>query len=157
MVDPIAGTKRLTKVLMYGGSYLNILYAITLDKMGIPRSSLCPSKVLFYGIMSGKEAVPLGLIWLILTFGQLDNFRKEPLIFEAIKFPGAYHALLDRPCFTKFMAVPNYTYLKLKMPYPRGSSPLRVASSKPTNARKIASPKRPCSSPPVLPMALTTM
>jgi hypothetical protein len=30
-------------------------------------------------------------------------------------FLGTYHAVLGRPCYTKFMAVPNYTYLKLKM------------------------------------------
>jgi hypothetical protein len=32
-----------------------------------------------------------------------------------VDFPDVYHALLGRPCFTKFMVVPNYTYLKLKM------------------------------------------
>jgi hypothetical protein len=31
-----------------------------------------------------------------------------------------YHALLGQPCFAKFMAVPSYTYLKLKMPGPKG-------------------------------------
>jgi rhamnose utilization protein RhaD (predicted bifunctional aldolase and dehydrogenase) len=28
--------------------------------------------------------------------------------------------VLGRPCYAKFMAVPNYTYLKLKMPGPDG-------------------------------------
>jgi hypothetical protein len=37
-----------------------------------------------------------------------------------VDFPGIYHALLGWPCFTKFMDVPNYTYLKLKMPGPKG-------------------------------------
>jgi hypothetical protein len=31
-----------------------------------------------------------------------------------------YHAILGRPTYAKFMAVPNYTYLKLKMPGPKG-------------------------------------
>ena len=35
VVDPIVGTKWLTKVLMVGGSSLNIMYAKTLDEMGI--------------------------------------------------------------------------------------------------------------------------
>jgi hypothetical protein len=60
------GTTHFTKVLMDRGSGLNILYASTLDKMGIPRQ---PSKALFYGIMPGKEAMPLGRIWLNVTFG----------------------------------------------------------------------------------------
>ena len=37
-----------------------------------------------------------------------------------VGFHGTYHAILGRPCYTKFMAVPNYTYLKLKMLGPRG-------------------------------------
>jgi hypothetical protein len=37
-----------------------------------------------------------------------------------VDFPSVYHALLGRPCFAKFTAVPNYTYLKLKMPDPKG-------------------------------------
>jgi hypothetical protein len=36
VVIPIVGTTRLTKVLMDGGSGLNILYTSTLDNMGIP-------------------------------------------------------------------------------------------------------------------------
>ena len=35
VVSMIMGTTRLTKMLMDGGSSLNILYASTLDKMGI--------------------------------------------------------------------------------------------------------------------------
>ena len=54
---------------MYGGSGLNILYASTLDKMGIPRSNPCPSKAPFYGIVPRKEVVPLGRIRLNVTFG----------------------------------------------------------------------------------------
>ena len=37
-----------------------------------------------------------------------------------VKFPGTYHAILGRPCYAKFMVVPNYTYLKLNMPGPTG-------------------------------------
>jgi hypothetical protein len=79
------------------GSGLNILYTSTLDRMGIPWSNLRPSKVPFYGIVLGKEAVPLGHIRLNVTFGQLDNFRKEPLTFEVVDFPGVYHtSSIDR-------------------------------------------------------------
>ncbi|XP_066373685.1 uncharacterized protein [Miscanthus floridulus] len=114
------GTTRLTKVLMDGGSGLNKLYASTLDKMGIPQSSVRPSKAPSYGIVLGKEAVPLRPIQLNVAFGQPDNFHKEQLTFEFVDFPNVYHALLDRPCFAKFMAIPNYTYLNLKMPDLKG-------------------------------------
>jgi hypothetical protein len=44
----------------------------------------------------------------------------ETLTFEVVGFHGAYHTILGRPCYTKFMAIPNYTYLKLKMLGPNG-------------------------------------
>jgi hypothetical protein len=120
VVSPIVGTTCLTKVLMDGGSDLNIICTSTLDRMGIPRSNLCPSKASFHGIVLGKEVVPLGRIQLNVIFDQPDNFRKEPLTFEVVDFPDVYHAILGEPCYAKFMAIPNYTYLKLKMPGPNG-------------------------------------
>jgi hypothetical protein len=41
-------------------------------------------------------------------------------MFEVVEFRGTYHAVLGRPCYAKFMVVPNYTYLKLKMSGPNG-------------------------------------
>ena len=73
----------------------------------------------FYGVILGKEVVPFGHIHLLM-FGKPNNFHKEPLPFEEMDFPSTYHALLRRPCFTKFMAVPNYTYIKLKVLGPKG-------------------------------------
>ena len=48
-------------------------------------------------------------------FGSRANFHSEVLTFEVVDFSGSYHAILGRPWYTKFMAIPNYTYLKLKM------------------------------------------
>ena len=64
--------------------------------------------------------MPLGQIDLPITFGNLSNYRTETLTFEVVGFPRTYHAILGRPCYMKFMAVPNYTYLKLKIPSPSG-------------------------------------
>ena len=68
----------------------------------------------------GAQAYPLREIDLPVMFGDRANFRSEVLTFEVVDFPGSYHAILGRPCYAKFMAVPNYTYLKLKMPRPNG-------------------------------------
>jgi hypothetical protein len=35
-------------------------------------------------------------------------------------WPSQYYAILGRPAFSRFMAVPHYTYLVLKMPGPKG-------------------------------------
>ena len=37
-----------------------------------------------------------------------------------VDLTSAYHALLDRPVLAKFMAVPHYAYLKMKLPGPKG-------------------------------------
>jgi hypothetical protein len=66
------------------------------------------------------EALPIGQIDLPVTFGDLRNFRTETLTFEVVGFSGTYHAILGRPTYVKFMAVPNYTYLKLKIPDTKG-------------------------------------
>jgi hypothetical protein len=94
MVTPIIGTKRLTKVLMDGGSGLNIMYAETLDAMGIDRSRIRPSGAPFHGIVPGKQAIPLGQIDLRVTFGDSTNYRTETLTFEVVSFHGSYHAIL---------------------------------------------------------------
>jgi hypothetical protein len=51
VVSPIIGRAHLTKGLMDGGSGLNILYASTLDRMGIPRASLHPSGAPFFRVI----------------------------------------------------------------------------------------------------------
>jgi hypothetical protein len=40
--------------------------------------------------------------------------------FKVVDFETSYHAILGRPAIAKFMAVPHYTYLVLKMPCPAG-------------------------------------
>jgi hypothetical protein len=55
-----------------------------------------------------------------MTFEGQANFHMETLTFKIADFPDAYHAILGQPCYAKFMAVPNYNYLKLKMPGPHG-------------------------------------
>jgi hypothetical protein len=120
VVDPIIGNARFSKVLMDGGSSLNILYAHTLRLMGIGLDQLRPSTKPFHGIAPGKQVQPLGQIDLPIWFGTAKNIRKEILTFEVVGFKGAYHVILGRPCYAKFMAVPNYTYLKMKMPGPNG-------------------------------------
>ena len=94
MVDPIIGMKRLTKVLMDGGSGLNIMYSETLDTMGIDRARIQPTGAPFHGIVPGKQAMPLGQINLPITFGGLSNYWIEALTFEVVGFHGTYHAIM---------------------------------------------------------------
>jgi hypothetical protein len=92
----------------------------TLDAMKISRTQLRPSEAPFHDIVPGKRALPLRQIDLSVTFGDPSNFRKETLTFEVVRFRDTYHSVLGRPCYAKFMAILNYTYLKLKMLGPNG-------------------------------------
>jgi hypothetical protein len=120
VVTPLFKSRRIHKVLMNGGSGINVLYASTLDEMGILRSALRPSTAPFHGVVPRVEAFPLEQIDLPITFGDVQNFRTETLTFEMMGLSGTYHAILGRPVYAKFMAVPNYTYLKLMIPRPKG-------------------------------------
>jgi hypothetical protein len=71
----------------------------------------------FYGIVPRNAVIPLGSVVLPVTFGETrDNYRNEYVKFEVADFEMSYHAILGRPAIAKFMAVPHYTYLVLKMP-----------------------------------------
>jgi hypothetical protein len=60
VVAPLFKSRRIHKVLMDGGSGINVLYSSTLDEMGIPRSALRPSTAPFHGVVPGIEVLPLG-------------------------------------------------------------------------------------------------
>jgi hypothetical protein len=111
----MAGSQ-LTRILIDGGSGLNLLFASTLKKMGLDISKmLTPSKAHFYGIVPGNVATPLGSVVLQVTFGLKDNYCTKYIKFEVADFDSSYHAILGRPALAKFMAVPHYVYLLLKM------------------------------------------
>jgi hypothetical protein len=55
VVNPVIGNARFSKVLMDGGSSLNILYAHTLRLLGIGLDQLRPSTTLFHGVVTGKR------------------------------------------------------------------------------------------------------
>ena len=42
------------------------------------------------------------------------------ITLKVTDLPRVYHAILGRPCYIKFMAILNYTYLKLKIPGSHG-------------------------------------
>jgi hypothetical protein len=77
---------------------------------------LVPSKSPFYGIIPGNAVHPFGTVVLPVTFGTRENYSTEFIKFEVANFESSYHAMLGRPALAKFMAVPLYVYLLLKMP-----------------------------------------
>jgi hypothetical protein len=111
---------RFSRVLIDGGSIINLLYQSSLEKLGIPLAQLRPSRLTFHGIVPGHSCTPLGKVQLEVLFGKKGNSHCEPIWFEVVDISSPYHALLGRPALAKFMAVPHYAYLKMKLPGPRG-------------------------------------
>ena len=120
VLDPIIDGYHLTRVLMDGGSSLNLIYQDTIRKMGIDPSRISLSSTTFKGVIPGTEARCTGFLVLEVVFGSPGNFISEELTFDVAPFQSGYHALLRRTTFARFNAVPHYAYLKLKMPGPRG-------------------------------------
>ena len=120
VLDPIIDGYRLTRILMDGGSSLNLIYEDTVRRMGIHPSRISQSNTTFEGVIPGVEAYDRGSIVLEVTFGSPGNSRSEELLFTIAPFQSGYHALLGRTAFARFNALPHYGYLILKMPGPRG-------------------------------------
>ena len=121
VLDPIINGYHLTRVLMDGGSSLNLIYQDTVHKMGIDPTKISHSNTTFKGVIPGPEAHRTGSLLLEVVFGSPDNFRSERLTFYIAPFRSRYQALLERAAFARFNAVPHYASLKLKMPGPRGT------------------------------------
>jgi hypothetical protein len=96
----VAGS-RLTKVLIDGGSGLNILFTKTLKKMKLDITDmLTKSTSPFYSIIPGNTAIPLSSVVLPATFGTRENYRIEYIKFEVAEFETSYYAILGRPTLT---------------------------------------------------------
>jgi hypothetical protein len=122
VLKPVVAGSKLNKVRIDSGSGLNVLFTKTLKKMKLDITPvLTKSTSPFYGIVPGNAAIPLGSVVLPITFGESrDNYRTEYIKFEVADFETSYHAILGRPAIAKFMVVPYYIYLVLKMPSPAG-------------------------------------
>jgi hypothetical protein len=122
VLKPVVVGSKLNKVLIDGGSGLNVLFTKTLKKMKLDTTHMLTNSTSpFYGIVPGNTAIPLGSVVLPVTFEETrENYHTEYIKFEFADFETSYHAILDRPTIAKFMTVPHYTSLVLKMPSPAG-------------------------------------
>jgi hypothetical protein len=109
------------RVFMDAGSSINLIYVRTLRAMSISLESLKPIDCSFHRIVPGSANYPLGKIELDVCFGDSGNYRREKLEFEVMDWPSQYQTILGRPAFAKFMVIPHYAYLTLKILGPKGT------------------------------------
>jgi hypothetical protein len=126
LVDLVIRESRVKKVLVDGGSSINVTFPRTLLGLGVALKELHESDTPFFGIVSTEGEYPLGHIYMLVTFGTLENYRTEFLKFEVASFDYWYNAIIGKPGLAKFMAIPHYSYMILKMPGPQGIITVRA-------------------------------
>lgn len=119
VVEPTINNCRVNRVLVDGGSSLNILFTSALDEMQVPRTKVKLVRYSFYGIVLESSAKPIGQVSLPVTFGSPNNFRIQKISFDVVDFDTAYNAILGRPTLAWFLMVAHYGYQCIKMPGPK--------------------------------------
>ena len=71
-------------------------------------------------MVPGRASKLLGEITLPVQFGTASNYRVEHINFYIADFNTAYHVILGQLALAKFMTIPYYAYMVLKMPSPIG-------------------------------------
>ncbi|KAK1626145.1 hypothetical protein QYE76_000460 [Lolium multiflorum] len=99
-----ARSVRFSRVLIDGGSSINILYRDTARKLGIQEAELRPTPPSSTASCQATRAIRGSRA---VMFGKPDNFRTENIEFEVVDLVSPYHALLGRPALTKFWRCPT--------------------------------------------------
>jgi hypothetical protein len=122
VLKPVVAGSKLNKVLIDGGSGLNVLFTKTLKKMKLDITHmLTKSTSSFYDIVPGNAAIPLGSVVLPVTFGEPGRTTSPSTSSSKSQtsrlptMPSSADQL--SPSSWRY---PHYTYLVLKMPSPAG-------------------------------------
>jgi hypothetical protein len=87
VLDPVVAGSQLTRVLIDGGSSLNLIFVSTSKKMGLNvAGKLTPSKPPFYRIVPGYSSTPIGTVIIPVTFGTKDNYQTEHIKIKVANF-----------------------------------------------------------------------
>jgi hypothetical protein len=120
LVDLVIRESRVKKVLVDGWSSINVTFPWTLLALGVALKDLTELDTPFFSIVPTEGEYPLGHIYMPVTFGTTENYRTEFLRFEVARFDCRYNTNIGRPGLAKFMTIPHYSYMILKMSGPQG-------------------------------------
>jgi hypothetical protein len=109
-----------------GGNSIHVTFPRTLLGLGVALKELHELDTPFFGIVPTEGEYLLGHIYMPVTFETPENYRTEFLRFEVASFDCGYNAIIGRPGLAKFMAIPHYSYMILKMPGPQGIITVRA-------------------------------
>ncbi|KAM6554521.1 hypothetical protein CsatB_015283 [Cannabis sativa] len=123
--DPLVITsqianRRVRRVLVDNCSSLNLLYKITLEKMGLSVQDLQPCTTNLVGF-TGDSVASIGRITLPLTLRKAPRTVTRMTEFVVVDLPSAYNAILGRPALYTLGAVTSIKHLALKFPTATGN------------------------------------
>jgi hypothetical protein len=110
LVDPVIRESQVNKVLVDGGSSINVTFPQTLQALGVAVEDLTESDTPFFGIVPTEGEYPLRHIYLFVTFGTPENYRTEFLRFEVARFDCGYNAIIRK---TRSGKVRGYSTLSI--------------------------------------------
>jgi hypothetical protein len=100
VLSPCINKEQFDRVLIDGGSSIDILFKNSLSALNISEADLKPYDAQFWGVLPGQSSTPLGQITLPVQFGTADHFRTNYVNFVVADFEGTYHAILGHPAIT---------------------------------------------------------
>jgi hypothetical protein len=107
------------KILVGSRNSADILFMKTFEKTSLSQHMLQPPEYPLLGFR-GKPIMPMGKIFLPVSFGDLDNARTETLTFNVVDMYHSYLTILGRGFINQFDVVIRQQFLCMKIPAPKG-------------------------------------
>ena len=89
------------KILVDTGSFIDIIFSSTFDRMNIDRNLLLLADIPLIGF-GGKRGNALGKITLPVSFRDLSNPKTESITFDVVEMNYPYNAIFGRGLINKF-------------------------------------------------------
>jgi hypothetical protein len=104
IISPTITNIKLYHILTDGGATLNLISLVVFKKLQILMSKLQPSRS-FSGV-GLVSVMPRGCISLPVTFGTLENFRIESVLFDVAEVNLPFNTILGMVLVTEYLTSP---------------------------------------------------
>ena len=127
------GHNNVHRILIDGGSSVDVMCKSTFQKMELTIDMLKPSPTPLYGF-AGKKVIPEGSIELPISIGQTEHQKALMVRFLVVDTPSVYNIILGRPTLNALKAVVSTYHLLMKFPVAGGVGELGEISMRRENA-----------------------
>lgn len=112
------------RVFIGKGTYVNILYYIVYNKMGLLDKDMEVENTFIYGF-GGEAVIVKGIIRLPLTIGEEPFSTTQIIEFMMVDQESSHNALLGRPLLKDMRVIIYIHHLSMKFPTPNGIDCIR--------------------------------